>query len=434
MRSAGPEPVYPAGWCRAKPYYGPVEVLVGLLGLVVGVLVGIGVTRWPARSQARKPAASDASVAPPLVAPAVVSVVQALRAPAMLVGPYDEVMHSTSRARTVNMARGTRVSLPEVLDMVRRSRASGRPESCELRVRPVADAPIRELTVRTVPLANGVVLVLAEDHSAIARANEVRRDFVANVSHELKTPVGALQVLSEAVEQAADDPEAVRHFADRMSRESARLSDLVRQLIDLSRLQSDDPMLAAEPVQVDGVVLEAVSRNRERAEERAVDLTVVGTPGLAVLGDAEQLVSAVVNLVQNAIAYSDKGARVSVSTRELVEADDSYVDIAVTDNGIGIRPEDQERIFERFYRVDYARSRESGGTGLGLSIVKHIAIAHGGSVSVWSKVGQGSTFTIRLPSYLPEDGRPDDGTSVVGTQPGSEVLAAAAMDRVGEER
>ena len=169
-------------------------------------------------------------------------------------------------------------------------------------------------------------------------------------------------------------------------------------------------MLSRELVDVGEVVAEAVSRSQERATQRGVGLIVAHTDVVRVMGDRWQLADAITNLVQNAINYSNERARVTISVQAVAQDGDDFVDVKVSDNGIGIRPEEQERIFERFYRVDYGRSRESGGTGLGLSIVRHIAVTHGGSIRVWSRPGQGSTFTLRLPAYLgpvePEEDTP----------------------------
>lgn len=262
------------------------------------------------------------------------------------------------------------------------------------------------LGVRVAPMPGGLVVVLADDLTDARRVEAIRRDFVANVSHELKTPIGAVSLLAEAVEEAADDPEAVRRFAARMGIESTRLADLVSQIIDLSRLQATDPMGRADTVEIDDVLIEAVDRCRVDAEEREVTITVAGEAGLQVMGDQQQLTTAIGNLVENALVYSDPGARVVVNARRQVR-DDDYVAITVSDNGIGIPTDQLERIFERFYRVDYARSRANGGSGLGLSIVKHIAAVHHGDVAVWSQLGQGSTFTLRLPAQHNHDSEQD---------------------------
>lgn len=328
--------------------------------------------------------------------------IQILRTTAIVVGPDGEVIQSSSPARTFGMVRGgTRVIVPQIQELIYQVRADGRIRVADLEMRRGGSSPAIYLTARVAPLGGELIVVLAEDRTTARRVEETRRDFVANVSHELKTPIGAIQLLSEAVEDAADDPpEAVLRFASRMQRESHRLGELVGQIIDLSRLQSDNPLLRAEPVDIDRVLARAVDGSRVKADRRGITLVLAGGErGTTVLGDAQQLGVAVQNLVENAVIYSEPNTRVTVATRRTSDGVDPLVEISVSDNGIGIPPaQDLQRIFERFYRVDYARSRANGGTGLGLAIVKHIVAAHGGGqVNVWSKVGQGSTFTIQLP-------------------------------------
>lgn len=318
----------------------------------------------------------------------------------VMVGPHDEILVANDQALTLNLARGNRLGFPELLELVRTVRASGEPYRGPVTRAMLPGSDPVEIQARLAAFDDDRVLVLADDESSQRRVDAVRRDFVANISHELKTPIGAVSVLSEAVEAAYDDPEAVKKFATRLQMETARLAELINQIIDLSRLQSEDPMLASEVVDINDVVTEAVSRSRERANQREVSLIVARTAEAFVLGDQWQLTDAVTNLVQNAISYSGERARVTISVMCVGIDSDPQVEIKVSDNGIGIRPEDQERVFERFYRVDYGRSRESGGTGLGLSIVRHIAGAHGGSIRLWSRPGQGSTFTLSLPTYL----------------------------------
>jgi two-component system sensor histidine kinase SenX3 len=257
--------------------------------------------------------------------------------------------------------------------------------------------------LRVVPLAGdgyapGHVAVEASDVTEAHRVARVRRDFVANVSHELKTPVGALQLLSETLLDAIDDPEASRRFAERIHHESKRLGRLVSELLELSRLQGAEPLPPPSPVAVDRIVSEVIDRTRTAAAAKRIEVAAKGTRGLTAYGNEGQLVTAVSNLVENAIAYSPEETRTTISTGSDADA----VWIQVIDEGIGIAKEDLDRIFERFYRADQARSRETGGTGLGLAIVKHIAVNHGGTVAVASTVGQGSTFTIRLPARPPE--------------------------------
>jgi two-component system, OmpR family, sensor histidine kinase SenX3 len=305
-------------------------------------------------------------------------------------------------ARTLGLVRGSRINVPQLLELVRRVRRDRDAGTVDLRIDRGIRVASTYLTAHVTPLDESLILVLADDRTAARRIEETRRDFVANISHQLKTPLGAIALLAEAVEEAADDAEAVRKFASWMGTESARLTDLVSQIIELSRLQADNPLVDPEVVYIDEALAEAVDRRRMDAERNRIGLTVAGISGTRVLGSARQLGVAVGNLVENAIAYSDPGARVVVAAHVQARSDDDYVEITVSDNGIGIPAAEVDRIFERFYRVDYARGRANGGTGLGLAIVKHIAAIHGGNVSVWSQVGQGSTFTIRIPAHLHE--------------------------------
>jgi two-component system sensor histidine kinase SenX3 len=253
-----------------------------------------------------------------------------------------------------------------------------------------------ELTVNVLPLTkDNLVLIHMSDESEAQRIHDVRRDFVANVSHELKTPIGALSLLSEAVLGAKDDPAAVEKFATRMQSEAKRLTDLVQEIINLSRLQDSDPLQVADAVSIELVIREAIDECRINAENRKIEVTYNDKSASQILGDRDQLIMAVHNLLENAINYSPEGTKVSITCKN----HDGIVDISVTDQGIGIPDSEIDRIFERFYRVDPARSRQTGGTGLGLSIVKHVAAKHGGDVSVWSAPNVGSTFSLLLPIY-----------------------------------
>jgi two-component system sensor histidine kinase SenX3 len=261
--------------------------------------------------------------------------------------------------------------------------------------------------VRASSLDDGHVVVEAADVTEAHRVARVRRDFVANVSHELKTPVGALQLLAEALLEATDDrsasdPTAARRFAERIQKESTRLGRLVSELLELSRLQGAEPLPEPQPVGVDRVLAEVVDRTRTPASAKDIEVLFDGVRELTVYGSESQLVTAVTNLVENAVAYSPEGTLVTISTRAAADS----VEICVADQGIGIEPRDLDRIFERFYRADKARSRATGGTGLGLAIVKHIATNHAGRVDVTSTVGVGSTFTLRLPARPPEAALP----------------------------
>jgi two-component system, OmpR family, sensor histidine kinase SenX3 len=243
------------------------------------------------------------------------------------------------------------------------------------------------------------------DHSEYARMEATRRDFVANVSHELKTPVGAMAVLAEALLASADDPETVRRFGEKVLVEANRLGDMVSELIELSRLQGAERLPDMDAVDVDTVVSEAISRHKVPADNADIVVCTDEPSGLRMLGEQALLVTALANLVSNAIAYSPRGSLVSISRRRRGE----NIEIAVTDRGIGIARKDQERVFERFFRADKARSRATGGTGLGLAIVKHVAANHNGTIGLWSQLGTGSTFTLSIPAY--------DGDCVRNDQP-----------------
>ena len=352
-----------------------------------------------------------------MVPAGVAEVLSVLPSAGVVVGPHDEVLEATATARTLGLVRGTRIAVPELLQLVRSVRREGDGRIVDLQINRGVRIASTYLTARVAPLDESLMLILADDQTAAQRIEQTRRDFVANISHELKTPIGAISLLAEAVEDAADDPAAVRKFASRMGIESARLTDLVVQIIELSRVQADDPLVHPEVVDIDEVLTDAVERRRMDAERKRITLTVAGTAGTRVLGSARQIGVAVGNLVENAMVYSDPGARVVVAAHVQARSDDDYVEITVSDNGIGIPAAELDRIFERFYRVDYARSRSNGGTGLGLAIVKHIAAIHGGDVSVWSQVGQGSTFTIKIPAHLHDVAPPvtELGTSQIAS-------------------
>jgi two-component system, OmpR family, sensor histidine kinase SenX3 len=372
---------------------------VAIAALVVGLAIGVLLTWGVFRTRQEEPSPTF-DVAEPVVPVGVAEVLSVLPSSGVVVGPHDEVLEATTTARTLGLVRGSRIAIPELLHLVRGVRRGGEGGMVDLQISRGARFASTYLTARAAPLDESLILILADDQTAARRIEETRRDFVANISHELKTPIGAISLLAEAVEDAAEDPDAVRKFASRMGIESARLTDLVSQIIELSRLQADDPLVHPEVVDIDDVLTDAVERRRMDAERKRITLTVAGVAGTRVLGSARQLGVAVGNLVENAMVYSDPGARVVVAAHVQARSDDDYVEITVSDNGIGIPAGELERIFERFYRVDYARSRANGGTGLGLAIVKHIAAIHGGDVSVWSQVGQGSTFTIKIPAHL----------------------------------
>ena len=337
----------------------------------------------------------------------IASVLSVLSSSAVVLDSEDRVLRASSAARVFGLVKGDQLLVGELLALARQVRRDGEIREGEIEVTDHKHGDrSTSFAVRVAPLGaplgasdggGGLVLVLAEDQTESRRVEEVRRDFVANVSHELKTPVGALALLAETVEDAADDPEAVRRFAGRMRYEASRLTSLVQDLITLSRIQAAEPVPDPAPVKLDAVVAEALDRCRMKAGARGIELVETTDSDLVVLGDEDLLVTALRNLLDNAVDYSPEHTRVLVTT---TRASDYTAEISVADQGIGIPERDRERIFERFYRVDPARSRATGGTGLGLAIVKHVTVAHGGNVTVWSKVGAGSTFTLRLPLRL----------------------------------
>jgi two-component system, OmpR family, sensor histidine kinase SenX3 len=327
--------------------------------------------------------------------PGVASVLSVLSSSAVVLDHADKVLMASQAARTFGLVKDGQLMVGELLALVRQVRRDGQTREGEVDLSGSSFGGRRtSFAVRVAPLgSDGLILLLAEDQTESRRVEEVRRDFVANISHELKTPVGALALLAETMEDAADDPEAVRRFAGRMRQEASRLTYLVQDLITLSRIQAAEPMPDPIVVDLSAVVAEAVDRVRMKASARGIELAAVCEERVAVLGDEDLLVTALRNLLENAIAYSPDKTRVMISASR----DARMAQISVADQGIGIPERDRERIFERFYRVDPARSRATGGTGLGLAIVKHVMAAHRGKVTVWSQEGVGSTFTLQMP-------------------------------------
>ena len=337
---------------------------------------------------------------PARLPPGIASVLSVLSSSAVVLDSNDRVLRASAAARAFGLVKGDRLMVTELAALARQVRRDGEIREGEFEVPvPRLGGRTTSFAVRVAPLGaaiggGGLVLLLAEDQTESRRVDEVKRDFVANTSHELKTPVGALALLAETIEDAADDAEAVRRFASKMRQEAQRLTNLVQDLITLSRIQAVEPVPDPRPVALDTVVAEAVDRCRMRANARGITLASVGSRGLSVLGDEDLLVTALRNLLENAVAYSPEKTRVVITTRKTPEG---HAELSVADQGIGIPERDLERIFERFYRVDPARSRATGGTGLGLAIVKHVMAAHNGKVTVRSVEGAGSTFTLYIP-------------------------------------
>lgn len=371
-------------------------LLFALLGAVLGA--GVVLAWRVSEAQMHQPTPVEEPVLPAGIA----TVLSVLRSSALVVDEKDEVLKASAPAYAFGLVRDNQVAVEELAELVRQVRRDGQIRETELVMsRGRAVAPLH-VTARVAPLSSRLVLALVEDRTRERRVEAIRRDFVANVSHELKTPVGALNLLAEAVQEAADDPEAVTRFAGRMQTESARLTRLVQQIIELSRLQGDDPLHEPQTVDVDAIISRSIDQSTIDAQSKRISVVHDGERGLQILGNGDEVALALGNLVANAVAYSPDGSRVVVAAR----TDDLMVDLTVTDQGIGIPAAEIERIFERFYRVDPARHRSTGGTGLGLSIVKHVAASHGGEVRVWSVEGQGSTFTLSLPRRVSDGAAP----------------------------
>lgn len=362
------------------------------LALALGAAIGGGAVASIVVALRRGRIASE--VASTTVPDGVDQVVEALESAGVVLDPSNTVVKASPGAIALGLVWHRTLVHARLVTLVERVRRTGEPitEEVELSRGPLGDAALY-LSVRVARLGSRFVLLLAADHTESHRLDAVRRDFVANISHELKTPIGAIGLLSEALGHAADDPVQVRRFADQLHKEAERLGSLTQEIIELSRLQAKDALSHPEMVEVDSVIAAAIDQNRVLADANRITLATGGERGLRVWGDEAMLITAVHNLVANAVQYSPSPSRVGIG----VTAADDVIEIAVTDQGIGIPDDELDRVFERFFRVDQARSRTTGGTGLGLSIVKHVVQNHGGDVRVWSQHGRGSTFTIRLP-------------------------------------
>lgn len=375
-----------------------IVVVACLLGLVVGAVVG-WLLRGRAKVRARRRRHTTQGRGEHDRAE-VAELLPHVRRPMAVVDARLRVIAVSGQAHEVGLRRGEEVSPPALRAAAAAAlvAADGLPTPAREVLQVGGFSPVTvHVEVRASRLADGNVLLDVEDRSDAVRVEAVRRDFVVNVSHELKTPVGAISVLAETMVAAADDPDAVRRFSVRMQQECSRLSSLVIGVIELSRVQGHDPPARRERVRLDQVALQAVEQVRPLADASGITLVAGVQPGGVVEGDHDLLLSAARNMLVNAVTYSPSGTRVSCAVRRR----EGRVDLVVTDRGIGIPLRDQERVFERFYRVDPARSRATGGTGLGLSIVKHVAEQHRGDITLWSRPGQGSTFTLRLPDADP---------------------------------
>lgn len=360
------------------------------LGLILGVLLGGSVVFFWQKKESFSPAkkinSQDSNNS-------FTKLIKSLPDIIIWVDGDNQIKYASEVALSLNIARDDKIQIDSLDAIISMARKIDEPIMKKIKAkRPLGIARLN-LDVWVMRLERGEVLLWAQNNSVVSRVETMRRDFVANISHELKTPVGALSLLAEAIEESGTDSESVQKFAKRIGPETKRLTNVIRDIIDLSQVQSDDPLASAKPVEVDRIINDAIDADQLFADLNSVEVDQVHAPGVKIVGDESQLVMAIRNLLTNAITFSPVNSRVTLGAK----LKNGVVEITVSDQGIGISLENQSRIFERFYRVDQARSRSTGGTGLGLAIVKHVCENHGGEVSVWSVPGQGSTFTLKFP-------------------------------------
>ena len=366
-----------------------------ILGMLLGALLG-GVSIYflvKAKNQPKQISSTSNSSRN-----LILKLIQSLPDIVIWVDGDNKIKYASEVALSLNIAREDKIQIEALDTLISMARKIDEPLIRKVKAkRPLGIAKLN-LDTWVMRLERGEVLLWAQNNSVVSRVETMRRDFVANISHELKTPVGALSLLAEAIEESGKDVESIQKFAKRIGPETKRLTNVIRDIIDLSQVQSDDPLASANPVEVDRVINEAVDAVQLLADLNSVEIAQVSEPDVKIVGDEYQLVMAIRNLLTNAITFSPVNSRITVGAK----LKDGVVEITVSDQGIGISLENQSRIFERFFRVDPARSRSTGGTGLGLAIVKHVCENHGGEVSVWSVPGQGSTFTMKFPQMEQE--------------------------------
>lgn len=366
-----------------------------ILGMLLGALLG-GTTIYFLVKQKNMP--EQQNLISNSSSNLILKLIQSLPDIVIWVDGDNKIKYASEVALNLNIAREDKIQIEALETLISMARKIDEPLIKKVKAkRPLGIAKLN-LDTWVMRLERGEVLLWAQNNSVVSRVETMRRDFVANISHELKTPVGALSLLAEAIEESGKDSESIQKFAKRIGPETKRLTNVIRDIIDLSQVQSDDPLASANPVEVDRVINDAVDAVQLLADLNSVEIAQVSEPDVKIVGDEYQLVMAIRNLLTNAITFSPVNSRITVGAK----LKDGVVEITVSDQGIGISLENQSRIFERFYRVDPARSRSTGGTGLGLAIVKHVCENHGGEVSVWSVPGQGSTFTMKFPQMEQE--------------------------------
>lgn len=320
-------------------------------------------------------------------------VLEVLAAASLVLDSRNQVIRATQGAVSFGLVQNQELIHKQLVQIVEKARTTKQIVVDDISLQTGLRGERSYVHVRAAKLSKGFVLLMVEDRTEIKRLENTRRDFVANVSHELKTPIGALSLLTEAIQDANNEPELVKKFAGSMVKELDRLTHLVQDIIQLSQVQSAEGPTSHHPIDFAEVVQSAVEANQINADKRRIKLNFVAPTGILVFGDRKELTAAVKNLIENAVIYSEDGGQVGIGLREV----DDIAELSVLDNGVGIPVAEQERIFERFYRVDPSRSRETGGTGLGLAIVKHVVQNHRGEIKVFSQPGLGSTFTLRIP-------------------------------------
>lgn len=360
------------------------------LGLALGLAAGLALGYW---LYFQKPKTSNLNSQIEPVEENLQKLISALPGVVIKLNENYQVTYASELSKNLGLVVETRIKVPQLLEAVKNCRLDQRGKNLQVTISQNLGKSQTTLEVNVIPINSFETLVFGQDLSLLRRVEAVRRDFVANISHELKTPVGALSLLAEAISSAGDDVESIKRFAGKVTVETERLANVIRDIIDLSQVQADEPLAKAQKLVVDKLILEAIDSVKIAAENKSMNIVHVKSDAIGVVGVEKQLIAAIRNLLTNAITYSPENSQVTIGTTRKA----GVVEITVTDQGIGIPLADQSRVFERFFRVDQARSRDTGGSGLGLSIVKHVCENHGGEVALWSVPGEGSTFTMRFP-------------------------------------
>lgn len=363
------------------------------LWLVAGLAVGVGLSYWWLVISQTQPEATLSAVAPEKN---VDHLIQNLPGLVIKVDQNYQVLFASELAKNLGLVLEGRLIVGQLVEATKNCHLDQQSKTLQINILQKLGKSQTTLEVCLIPLNLNHTLLFGQDLSLLRRVEAVRRDFVANISHELKTPVGALSLLAEAISQAEDDIKSIKKFAGRIGIETERLANVIRDIIDLSQVQADEPLAKSQKIEVDKMILEALDSVQMTAEIKKITLVHVKSNSLSIIGVEQQIVSAIRNLLANAINYSSDKSQITIGTTSKT----GVVEITVTDQGIGIPIADQSRVFERFFRVDQARSRDTGGSGLGLSIVKHVCENHGGEVALWSVPGEGSTFTMRFPNRV----------------------------------